>query len=419
MHGLFTLAAMAEQAERGADAVGSRDRSPRFTDAGHPLTIFVAAILVRTLVLGYMFHIKAPEQMWTLNEEGAIARSLLLDHSFSAPFHDASGPTAWVGPGYPALVALVFRVFGICTAASAKAVVALNALFSALTALVVLRVGRRVFGPTVGLLAAWVWALSPYAVLLSWLIWETALSALLMTYGFWRILVAINSRRLLDCVYAGICWGIAALVNPALAVPLPFLWAYLLWTLRGARKQVLGMALAFVVVLSPWTIRNEVVFHHFFLVRSNAWAEVYFGNVGFGLHPRGTSGEYQRIGEGAYVDEMKDRLLEYVRHGPEKFLADAMRRVIPFWTAPGYFFWVTLPLALLSIGGLILGFRYHGTNVLSFALVLGLYPAPYYLSHTYARFRYPIEPLMFVMAAYCIVSGAQWFRRSFAGCLNA
>jgi 4-amino-4-deoxy-L-arabinose transferase-like glycosyltransferase len=309
-----------------------------------------------------------------------------------------------VAPGYPFLVAIVFRLFGIHTATSAVVVVGLNALFSALTALVIFRIGDETFGATAGSIAAWAWALSPFVALLGWLIWETSLSALLMSYAFWRTLVLQQSSGWGDWIYSGVCWGVAALVNPALIAPLPFLVLYLIYS---SARQNLRFALAavasFAVVLTPWTLRNELVFHKLFFVRSNPWAEIYFGNAGFDLHPRGDSGEYQRLGEAAYSTAMKQRLVAYVRERPRVFLQDALARIWPFWTAPAYLYAFTIPLLLLTVVGLVFAYIARHRSTTLFLVVMVFYPLTYYFSHTFARFRHPIEPLMFVVAAYPVV----------------
>src|SRR5579863_10143982 len=66
-----------------------------------------------------------------LNETGNIAYSLAAGHGFSSPYWQETGPTAWLTPVYPALVALIFRIFGIHTSHSFFAVVFLNILVSA------------------------------------------------------------------------------------------------------------------------------------------------------------------------------------------------------------------------------------------------------------------------------------------------
>ena len=93
------------------------------------------------------------------------------------------------------------------------------------------------------------------------LVWETSLSALLMTYAFWRTLLLERSSRVRDWIYAGACWGVAALVNPALAAPFPLLLVYLVCVSKNKLRLALTTAGIFVGVLLAWTLRNVFIFH--------------------------------------------------------------------------------------------------------------------------------------------------------------
>src|SRR5256885_4764779 len=42
----------------------------------------------------------------------SIADHIVRGRGFSSPFHQDTGPTAWIAPAYPYLVSLVFLVFG-------------------------------------------------------------------------------------------------------------------------------------------------------------------------------------------------------------------------------------------------------------------------------------------------------------------
>ena len=46
-------------------------------------------------------------------ETGSIAHSLAAGKGYSSPYGAESGPTAWLTPVYPLLVAGIFRIFGI------------------------------------------------------------------------------------------------------------------------------------------------------------------------------------------------------------------------------------------------------------------------------------------------------------------
>jgi len=91
-------------------------------------------------------------------ETGSIARSIATGGGFSNPFGRSTGPTAWLTPVYPLLVAATFKVFGIFTVRSFFFLVFLNILFSTAVCVPIFYTGKRVAGVGVGRGAAWLWA---------------------------------------------------------------------------------------------------------------------------------------------------------------------------------------------------------------------------------------------------------------------
>jgi hypothetical protein len=299
---------------------------------------------------------------------------------------------------YPCLLSGIFLVFGIQSPASVWAAVLLNMLFSSLTAVVILQLGREQFGETVGLLAGWAWAISPATVVMPWLPWETCLSALVMSYAFLRTLRLKASSPLAAWGFSGCIWSLAALLNPALLAPLPAVAAGAAWMQRrwvGPGIMVLVCALG----IAPWTIRNFVSLHHLIPVRGNFWPEAYFGNVSFSLHPTGDSMVYQREGEMAFVSDLRTAVIHHVRSHPRDFARLTGYRMYAFWTQPSRFGPYATILSLAAVAGLIAA-RHRGRAWLSFFFALALYPLVYYLTYTFARYRHPIEPLMYTLAGY-------------------
>ncbi|MGB8458268.1 MAG: hypothetical protein WCE50_11145, partial [Candidatus Acidiferrum sp.] len=113
-------------------------------------------------------------------ETGHIAYSIASGKGFSSPFQRDSGPTAWIAPVYPYMLAGIFKIFGIYTRPSFFAAVFLNILLSAATCVPIFYTGKRIAGLGVASAAAWLWALFPNAIMIpfEW-IWDTSLSALL------------------------------------------------------------------------------------------------------------------------------------------------------------------------------------------------------------------------------------------------
>jgi len=159
------------------------------------------------------------------------------------------------------------------------------------------------------------------------------------------------------------------------------------------------LALAMVLVITPWTLRNLAVFHTLMPIRSNGWAEIYFGNVSFDLHPSGPSMQYQTMGEVAFVEKTKSDVLRYLATHPVEFSMLTARRAFHFWALPDGSLGLSFFLGLLSFFGVFHAIR-KSRNGAVVMLVLIFYPLIYYASYTFSRYRYPIEPIIYVLAAY-------------------
>src|SRR5258706_13840042 len=111
-----------------------------------PIWIVVVAFTLRLAVIGTLL---AHNQVsWKANEPSGIAGAIVQGQGFSSAFHDASGPTAWLAPVYPTLLACIFRSYGIKTVASAVVAILLNVILASLTAAVLGQLGREQFSET-------------------------------------------------------------------------------------------------------------------------------------------------------------------------------------------------------------------------------------------------------------------------------
>ena len=77
------------------------------------LRLGVASMVLFCYPRNWLFS-KAPDL-------GFLATSLSSGHGLSSPFGGSTGPTAFLAPGYPAMLGLVFRLFGSYSFASAAA----------------------------------------------------------------------------------------------------------------------------------------------------------------------------------------------------------------------------------------------------------------------------------------------------------
>jgi hypothetical protein len=356
-----------------------------------PLAIFGVALVLRLGTVAYLSRVMPNMLTWGINEAGGIARWIVTNHTFSSPFHDANGPTAWIAPVYPGIVAFIFLVFGVQTPASAFAVMCFNSFCSATTGVVIYKIGREIHSEKAGLFAGWMWALSPYVAILPYILWDTALSALLLGVALLLTIRLGSSNDFVNWTSCGLIWGVAALVNPSLLSPLPALAVWLL--VRGRKlKSVLTLAIVTLAVISPWTIRNYTAFHKILPIRSNGLTEVYFANVGFETHPLGQSMQYQKLGEA----------VEYIRLHPWIFVSDSTRRAIWFWVYPLSFAPLSVAIDLCAIAGLIIVFRKSTEAAVPLFIVLAIYPLIYYASQVVSRYRHPIDPVLYVLSGVAL-----------------
>src|SRR5713226_1014419 len=277
--------------------------------------VTLVAFAIRMIVVAFLYQgqMNPRRDHWPFGyETGRIARAIATGRGFSDPVTVGSGPTAWMTPVYPYLVAGVFKLFGIYSTASAVILLSLNSLFSALTCIPVFLMTRDSFGEKTAFWAGWSWALFPYAIYFSaeW-IWETCLTTLLLSLLFLITLRLERSTVLKSWVGYGLLWGITALSDPAVLSLLPLLVGWVCYRLhkRGRRSglQVVVAVVALAVVVTPWFVRNYRTFHHFIPFRDAFWLVMHVGNNGdtshwapAAAHPSANvkeEQEYNRLGE--------------------------------------------------------------------------------------------------------------------------
>jgi len=161
------------------------------------------------------------------------------------------------------------------------------------------------------------------------------------------------------------------------------------------------MILVCLLGILPWTARNFAVFGQIVPVRDNFWPEAYFGNVEFSLHPTGNSMLYQREGEISFAHDLRTRTVTFVLSKPGVFARLTERRVVAFWMQPWHLQPYPLILLLLTVGGVIRSWH-RKRRWAACVSVLALYPVVYYITYTFARYRHPIEPLMYALAGYFV-----------------
>jgi len=354
-----------------------------------PWVIFWVGFALRVVVIlvGHTYRIRADQGNFDFGfEAGRIARSLATGHGYANPFNGMSGPTAWLPPLYPLLMAAAFKMFGVYSRGAALALMVVDSALSAAIAPAAYEIAARCFdargiarraatyGAPVAVWSAWMWAVYPAALqyAVHW-VWEMSLTACLFS---WAVVVALRLRGVggeggefahpthddgavlngapMQHAVAlwfvlGLLWGLIALTNASLLLCLPAMLVWVAWpelrVWRLGRGTVVGAVLtcvAFAAVLAPWVARNERVMHAFVPTRDNFGVEFYEStlerNDGF---PWGTTvplwtgdpeyQQYAQLGEIAFAKMRGEQAKARIRARPWRTAKWTLDRFLFFW----------------------------------------------------------------------------------------
>jgi hypothetical protein len=408
----------------------------RFRTAASSLWLIMLVALA--LHLGYMWQFQSihPRQGVSvipfLFESGNIAHSLATGQGFSSPFRVHTGPTAWMTPLFPLLLAGIFRIFGAYTFHAWAATVLLNISCCTLACLPIYFAAKRIGGIGLAAGAAWLWAIFPNAILIPVeSMWDASISALLVATILWATLAlaSAESQPLRKWCAYGVLWGIALMFNATLAALFPFLAGWLVCCAHQKnRAWFTGAAAAFAIIILcclPWTIRNYRVFHQFVPLRSVLGLQLWLGNndqtqdiFRGDLHPIYNTSEREKYiaqGEIAYMQRKRKEALDYIFSHPAREAHLILYRAISIWSGgtpypledfagtPSLRFRAVLGFnlvaALGTLCGIIILFRERSPFAVPITAFPLIYPWAYYLTLALPRYRLPIDPIVMLLLA--------------------
>ncbi|MBD3286387.1 hypothetical protein GF359_07520 [candidate division WOR-3 bacterium] len=175
-------------------------------------------------------------------------------------------PNSSMVPGYPLFIAGVYSIFG--NSPYAAAVIQIILSLSLISGIIIWCVKR--FNLKTGLLAGILLLLCLSFAFYSTQLMSDALFLCIFIPGLWFVLGLFENRQpLISGATAGVLLGLAALTRP-IGLYFPLLLPFLFLTTRDkgrflTRLGGYGILVAtFLIVISPWFIRNKVTFGHFF-----------------------------------------------------------------------------------------------------------------------------------------------------------
>jgi hypothetical protein len=277
-------------------------------------------------------------------EYDCIAQAIRKGRGFSDPFQIETGPTAWMPPVLPYLMAGIYWAHGDDRAMVIFWMVAIQGLSTWLACLIVFRESRRLQHRFAGVNIV----VALYATNMFQLFQQTHDTGLLLlvvsllwlglrSLGFQPGETHSQARSLGYARFTQIMWGASGAFFTLCSPIIGGAWFVLtFWSLRPKRKEwITGSRLTIVLgvwllLISPWTIRNYMEFGKWFPIKPNCMYELWQSHCkdddgvldaqSINGHPWSSSGEqrtrYQEIGEMAFIEEKGIDVRKSIRENP-------------------------------------------------------------------------------------------------------
>jgi 4-amino-4-deoxy-L-arabinose transferase-like glycosyltransferase len=341
-------------------------------------------------------------------------------------------------PLYPFFMAAVYKLFGV----SVMAVKWIQILFGAVTLYFIYRTGEKLFDAQTAFWGMFLAAFYGPIVFHEGIFIPEALGIPLYAGSFFACCELIERPSARLALLTGVCMGLAALTKAGIILFVFLYLAYFLWESRSPQKRkiVFLCLAAFFLTLAPVTAHNWVRGKDFVPLTSHAGFNFYVGNhpgaEGVFSAPEGTGGNVEaqiedsrQIAESALGRPLKPsevskywskKAWDYIRSNPGDFFKLCLRKLALFFDsreisdvedyrfAANYAGILRLPwpdfawLGPLLFSGLALGFRRMRHRTI-FALWVGAYLLGMMFFFVNARYRLPLLPVFFPVAAFGVI----------------
>jgi hypothetical protein len=390
-----------------------------------------------------------------------LALRVLGGHGFTFgvgwwPATPANQPTAHWSYLYTLYLVLVYFIFGPHPVA-ARLIQAV--IVGLLQPYLTYKIGQRIFGEGVGLIAAFLSTIYIYFIYYS---------ATLMTEPFyitsilWALFLAIeivdlssrldknqSHRKIILSICLGLALASGALLRQLLLIVVPFLLVWI-WLVLWKRKKELPITTTVIVagimlaVILPITFYNYQRFHRFVLLNTNAGFAFFWGNnpiygtqfqpilseenITYGnLIPK----DLRTLNEAAMDQALLRRGIGFVISDPVRYILLSISRIpfyFEFWPSNGsslisnisriLSFGIMLPFMLYGMIGIFLNrsekaLRKWDSPAVMLLLFSLIYTGIHVLTWTLIRYRLPVDAVMLIFAGYALADIYQKIVRRF------
>jgi hypothetical protein len=347
-------------------------------------------------------------------------------------YHKPPSPTVFMMPGLPYTLALLMKLFGEFGGITALRIV--QAILQTISLLLIFSIGKKLFNSKVGILAV---------ILDLFYIAEIWMPNLVLTECFFKFFVlcliyssicAIEKNLTKYYVWGGIFLGLATLFRPTIStypIIILILWMVYKVKFKSAIKYTTIVIAVFCIVLSPWWIRNYVVFHKFIpftLATGNPMAQGTF--IDYDQSTKTTDGlDYSNYNtKDPKLSEIERNTMEIAlsKYRLENLFPKEPLKFIYWYTIGKGWIQISTPfywreifnvsyyssklyhsiILLCCVLGIFLYFRDKNKNKLALIPIATLiyFIIVYLPFYTMSRYYYPVAPYLMLFAAYFLVN---------------
>lgn len=334
----------------------------------------------------------------------------------------AVGPTALKAPGYPLFLSLFLALFGVKAVWS---IAIAQHLLSACYPLLTFKICRKMLSPRAAFLASVLWLVHPSYLYYSFAVEATNLFLFVALIWLWRYVSALQDLPGFDWKQALLLGGLSAacyLVQPVSAVPIAAALLYLLF--RSRLSCVVALVFAGAIGITPWTIRNYVVFGKIIPGKSPFYMNLYsgfltpsYGRKDFEILDYETVVRMEalatELNDVAMEERYKAVVLPLIRAHPGLYLKKCLWQAGVYWYVPPLYFdnytlafivGRRIPSALCDIAFLVTAavlFRRNKKLFVAYVGVMAYFTLVYATTVTFnIRFKLDSEWLVFIAVGF-------------------
>ncbi len=275
-------------------------------------------------------------------------------------------------------------------------------------------------------------------------------AATLMTESFyiicilWSIAIAIQiqqteNRTRSQWLLFGIALGLTILLRQVFLLVVPFIFLWLWYAARPKLYYFLIPVGIILMMILPWTIRNQIVFDHFVILNTNSGYAFFWGNhpiygtefisilpEEMGTYASLIPSELLHLNEAELDSALLDIAIDNIKSDPVRIFWLSLSRIPPYFE-----FWPSADSGLISnisrVGsfGLFLPFMLIGlvrTLFYKFSslqarfaspftlvyLFLLVYTGIHVLTWTLIRYRLPLDAFLVIFAGLTLMKFVEW-----------